>query len=305
MVKIHADVISGMKAQYDEAAKRLLAQKSILALILKHTAEEFMEMTEDEIEACIEGKPEIASMSVEPGEILKTEITGISTESTVPGEGKITYDIRFVVYKPGKQQKIKLIINIEAQKKWDPGYAIVTRGIFYCARMISEQKHREFEKSDYDRIKKVYSIWICMNGPAGEECGIASYRFTKKDYLGQLPDEKQAYDKMEVVVITLNPEKQSENQMVKVLNVLFSDIMNVEEKREQLREYGVTLDSKRTEEVDVMCNLSDLIEERGIEKGIAQGKRQMIMELIQAGVLTSQEGAKWLDKRMDEAETDN
>ena len=105
--------------------------------------------------------------------------------------------------------------------------------------------------------------------------------------------------------------------MVKVLNVLFSDIMNVEEKREQLREYGVTLDSKRTEEVDVMCNLSDLIEERGIEKGIAQGiekgiekgiaqgKRQMIMELIQAGVLTSQEGAKWLDKRMDEAETDN
>ena len=93
------------------------------------------------------------------------------------------------------------------------------------------------------------------------------------------------------------------------MKVLFSDIMNVEEKRAQLREYGVTLDSKRTEEVDVMCNLSDLIEERGIEKGIekgiAQGKRQMIMELIQAGVLTSQEGAKWLDKRMDEAETDN
>ena len=57
-------------------------------------------------------RAEIASMSVEPGEILKTEITGISTESTVPGEGKITYDIRFVVYKPGEQQKIKLIINI-------------------------------------------------------------------------------------------------------------------------------------------------------------------------------------------------
>ena len=89
------------------------------------------------------------------------------------------------------------------------------------------------------------------------------------------------------------------------MKVLFSDIMNVEEKRAQLREYGVTLDSQRTEEVDAMCNLSDLIEERGIEKGIEQGKRQMIMVLIQAGVLTSQEGAKWLDKRMDEAETDN
>ena len=34
--------------QYDEAAKRLLAQKSLLALILKYTTEEFQEMTEEE-----------------------------------------------------------------------------------------------------------------------------------------------------------------------------------------------------------------------------------------------------------------
>ena len=38
--------------------------------------------------------------------------------------------------KSGKLQKIKLMINIEAQKKWNPGYEIVTGGIFYCARMI-------------------------------------------------------------------------------------------------------------------------------------------------------------------------
>lgn len=43
--------------QYDEAAKRLLAQKSLLALILKYTTEEFQEMTEEEIEECIEGTP--------------------------------------------------------------------------------------------------------------------------------------------------------------------------------------------------------------------------------------------------------
>ena len=112
MTRIHADAISGMKAQYDEAAKRLLAQKSLLALILKHTAEEFMEMTEEDIEACIEGNPEIASASVDPDSEQKTEITGESTESTIPGEGKITYDIRFAAYKPGEKQKIKLIINI-------------------------------------------------------------------------------------------------------------------------------------------------------------------------------------------------
>ena len=310
MTRIHADAISGMKAQYDEAAKRLLAQKSLLALILKHTAEEFMEMTEEDIEACIEGNPEIAPASVDPDSEQKTEITGESTESTIPGEGKITYDIRFAAYKPGEKQKIKLIINIEAQKKWNPGYELVTRGIFYCARMISEQKHKEFEKSDYDRIKKVYSIWICMNGPAGMESGIASYRFTKRDYLGMLPDKHWAYDKMEVVLVALNQSGETENQLMNVLRILFSENADAQKKEAMLREHGVHVDSERNKEVETMCNLSDLIEERatergmkkGIEKGIEKGKCQTILELIQAGVLTAEEGARWLNKTEEEME---
>ena len=59
-----------------------------------------------------------------------------------------------------------------------------------------------------------------------------------------------------------------------------------------------------------MCNLSDLIEERatergmkkGIEKGIEKGKCQTILELIQAGVLTAEEGARWLNKTEEEME---
>ena len=42
------------------------------------------------------------------------------------------------------KERIKLIINVEGQKKFDPGYDIVTRGIFYCARMLSAQKDTEF-----------------------------------------------------------------------------------------------------------------------------------------------------------------
>ena len=62
-----------------------------------------------------------------------------------------------------------------------------------------------------------------------------------------------------------------------------------------------------------MCNLSDLIEERatergmkkGIEKGIEKGKCQTILELIQAGVLTAEEGARWLNKTEEEMEASN
>ena len=160
-------VIRDSCAQYDEAAKRLLTQKSLLALILKYTTEEFQEMTEEEIEKCIEGTPEISSISVDPDEQdSPKEIQGLSNESIISGEGKATYDIRFAVYRPGKRQKIKLIINIEAQKDWNPGYKVVTRGIFYCARMISGQKHTEFEHSDIVLDAKIASSTISLR----EDC---------------------------------------------------------------------------------------------------------------------------------------
>lgn len=191
-MNLQKTMIGDSRVQYDEAAKRLLAQKSLLALILKYTTEEFQEMTEEEIEECIEGVPEISSISVDPEEHMPwtepacepgnsggkaaeqlehpREIQGLSNESVIAGEGKVTYDIRFVVYRPGKIQKIKLMINIEAQKKWNPGYEIVTRGIFYCARMISGQKHTEFEHSDQYLTQNSVKYYIA---PRGLQSGIA------------------------------------------------------------------------------------------------------------------------------------
>ncbi|MDY2818937.1 MAG: hypothetical protein SOT36_01915 [Hominisplanchenecus sp.] len=81
----------------------------------------------------------------------------------VPGEGAVYYDIRFYALAPARTGRIRLILNVEAQKSFRPGYEIVTRGIFYGARMISAQLGTEFEHSKYDDIRKVYSVWICMN----------------------------------------------------------------------------------------------------------------------------------------------
>ena len=57
----------------------------------------------------------------------------------------------------------QIIINVEAQKDEPRGYKILNRAIFYVSRLISSQKERDFENSSYDDIKRVYSIWICMN----------------------------------------------------------------------------------------------------------------------------------------------
>ena len=116
-MNLQKTVVKDRRIQYDESAKRILAQKSLLALILKYTTEEFQEMTEEEIEDCIEGTPEISSVNVNldenerGGQGTPKEIHGLSNESAISGEGKVTYDVRFSVWKPGKLQKIKLIVK--------------------------------------------------------------------------------------------------------------------------------------------------------------------------------------------------
>ena len=73
----------------------------------------------------------------------------------------IRFDIIFYVrMKDGLSQ---IIMNVEAQKDEPGKYGILNRAIFYVSRMISSQKERDFANSNYDDIKRVYSIWVCMN----------------------------------------------------------------------------------------------------------------------------------------------
>ena len=57
----------------------------------------------------------------------------------------------------------QVIINLEAQKDEPTGYHILNRAIFYASRLVSSQKERDFVKTNYNDIKRVFSIWICMN----------------------------------------------------------------------------------------------------------------------------------------------
>ena len=60
---------AGDKAAYDAACKRLLANKTILAWIMKSCLEEYRESDVNEIaEKYIEGEPQIAKMAVYPDE---------------------------------------------------------------------------------------------------------------------------------------------------------------------------------------------------------------------------------------------
>ena len=55
------------EAQYDANAKALIADKQVLARIVKHRVDEFKDYDIPTIIECIEGKPEISTISVYPG----------------------------------------------------------------------------------------------------------------------------------------------------------------------------------------------------------------------------------------------
>lgn len=275
------------KSQYDAQCKRVLANKVILAWILKYTVKEFRSMSIRQIKKCIGNDILISKVSVEPGKTNVPEpekIIGEAEEDKVPGEGGIYFDIRFSVYLPKKNEKIKMLINVEAQKDFHPGYAVPSRGVFYAARMISAQKGTEFSGSDYDGIRKVYSIWICMNAPDYIGNAVSEYSLVKTDHIPGIPDQKSAYDKISVVQICLNPKSEKGNRLTEMLNVLLSAKMKADEKIKILEEdFQITMEREMGKELNQMCNLSDYVEEIGIKKGIEKLLTEQVMKKIEKG----------------------
>ncbi len=294
-----ANVIDGNanKNQYDAEAKKVLADKNILARVMKYSVKEFSETPIEMILDCIEGEPEIGVQRVLPGHAPEA-ITGMNTEDAVPGEGTLTFDIRFYAMTPGGE-RMKLIVNVEAQKSYYPGYDLVTRGLFYCARLLSAQYGTEFVDGNYDDIKKVYSVWVCMNTPEKVENTITRYHMMKEDVYGYVEDTAR-YDLLEVVMVCLGKVYIDEDgrpvkdgcELHGVLGTLFSEQLSPNRKKEILnKEYGIATSVELEGGVNDMCNLSELIEERGIEKGIERGTLLTLGELVTDGILSEEEAA--------------
>lgn len=295
------------KIQYDEHVRQILKDKGILAYILKYAVKEFKDYSIDDAKAAIDGEPEVAIRSVRP-----EAVSTLENESKIPGEGKMYFDILFyAVTNDGYRQK--MYINIEAQKSFYPGYDLVTRGIVYPARLISQQMDVEYTADNYDGVKKVYSVWICMNAPEKKHSykkvadSIVEYSIKPTIlYPHNATDDEIAtgrYDLMSTVFINLNSQNtiNSKNVLISMLSTLLSDKIKADEKKQKLeKEYGIKLSKELESEVSSMCNLSEAIEERGIERG----RMYTIYDFIQSGMITPEAGAQKLGISVEQLKED-
>ncbi len=274
------------KAQYDACAKRLIGQKMILAHILVRTVDEFKGMQPEEAVAYIEGEPLIGIVPVNPGmtntdktTVFNESIKGLNTEDSEINEGMIRFDIIFYVrMKDGLAQ---MIINVEIQKDQPADYHLLNRSIYYVSRMISSQKGRDFVKSNYNDLKRVFSIWICLDM---NENSLSRYYLANENILGRC-HWKGKQDLINIIFIGLTkdlPERDKEYELHRLLNALLSDKMKVQEKIEIIEnEYHILMNDDLRRDVNIMCNLGEGIEERAIKETTERVTREVTREVTE------------------------
>ena len=289
-------------AQYDEKVKQLLSNKIILAHILVKTVDEFQGMNPKDVVSYIEGAPFISVVPVEPGltnmaiEKDGQRIVGLNTENAEINEGLIRFDIIFYVrMKDGVSQ---IIINLEAQKDEPTNYHILNRAVFYASRLVSSQKERDFVKTNYNDIRRVFSIWVCMNM---EENCMDYVHLTDDKLLGSY-SWKGGLDLLNIVLIGISnelPEHDDKYELHRLLSTLLSMELSVNEKLSIMEnEYNIPVDDRIREDVSAMCNLSQGI----LEKGEAKGEAKIIFKMYEKGY-TIEQIADVAEKSVEEVKT--
>ena len=355
----HTITQTDYEARYDRAAKKLLANKLVLAHILKDCVKEYQACSIMDIaQKYIEGEPEVGTtgvnmddsnsheqpdikpetMATQSAEVQAvnaqainaqamntqamkvqamnaqamntqamnaqvTKVQGMGNEDISQNEGTVYYDVRFNAIAPstGEHDNIRLIINAEAQNRFKPKYPLTKRAVYYGSRLISAQHGTVFTKSDYQKLRKVYSIWICVNPAKKFRNTITRYSLKPETIIGNAVEAPENYDLINIVMVCLGKmEEWNDNNLIKFLGVLFQNELSAREKKDILeRDFNIPMTETFESEVDDMCNLSQGVAEEAMQKGLKQGRQEGIeqgrtyalIELVNDGVLTIEKAA--------------
>jgi predicted transposase/invertase (TIGR01784 family) len=145
----------------------------------------------------------------------------------------------------------------------------------------------------------------------------------ERNLLGEVETPRHEYDLINVIMICLgdaNDEAaEDEAGILRLLEVLLSPKRASIDKKTILKnEYHIPMTKAMEREVDNMCNLSDGVEQLGIEKGIAigieqgmergirqgveQGGRQKLLELVEKKLQNKQSVEKIAEDLCEEVE---
>ncbi len=267
--------------KYDAACKKVWDHPEIIAPLLKAVVDEYDGYENEDIIKFI------GSVSDEtPVSDIKTVAENLNTEFTSLNDKVVYFDKLFKAQNPKLSDGnvvISLHIDLEFQNEYNTqalGYDVIKRGIYYAAREISAQLGTLTDRTNYNDIEKVYSIWICSeNIPDVEKNSISKYRITREDVCGKCTESNDLHDLIEVVILRRGTDEVEGNTIFDYLNgVYHSDL-------QKINEY-VPTNPEIEREVKDMSGFGAAIAKdsfaKGVAKGVADGRTEGQNELAKA-----------------------
>ena len=298
-------------AEYDAGMKQLMSNKEILIPILQMTVPEFKTCSQEEILQCLD----ISSITKDdfvsdiPDIEKNLRLAKEDSELSSLMEKLLRFDIRFRIVNPRlstEKMRVNLHIDLEAQKSYrpsNPSYPIIKRAVYYVTRDLSSQLSVITQTTDYSKLEKCYSIWICAEDvPKKLQNTLAEYSFSKKDIIGETEESKEDYDLLTVIVIRQGKETK-ENGIFDYLQGLFECDINKIQKYSHIR-----WSEPFQKEASKMTGFGDMIyekgmrtgEQNGMQKGIQQGRYEgMILGALMSGK-TPEEVSEMLNLPLEE-----
>jgi hypothetical protein len=281
---------AGTRAAYDANAKELMADKTLIAEIVKRLFPEFANIPTGDIPCYIEGSPLVGQVEVAPNKTNRSvtstgAVRGVSQEVSSDSEGKTTFDVFFKMQLPQNDGIADVFINIEAQNNEDVDYPLERRAAYYAARMVSSQYQREFSHAHYEEVKKAYSIWVVVNPKAGKQNTISSYQMHQEMVVGNIPDNHE-YDIMQIFMIRLGSDYTDKrvDRLIRMLTAIFSTLLDAEKKKKILTEdFQVPVTEKLEKELNEMCNLSQGIVDKTVAATVAATTAEHAIGMRDAG----------------------
>lgn len=150
--------------------------------------------------------------------------------------------------------------------------------------MISAQYGREFTGAHYEKLKKAYSIWICMNPPSRRENTVTRYRLTEEHLVGRAVEPVRNYGLLSIVMLCLGgPDGGRYDGVLRLLDVLLSHETSEAEKRRILQdEYDIQMTQALESEASVMCDPSRGVMEKSWKKGVEKGVKENTLSSIRS-----------------------
>ncbi len=114
---------------------------------------------------------------------------------------------------------------------------------------------------------------------------LTRYKISGENVIGNVKEDIQHYDLINIVMLCLGSSDNIEDNAPGMLNTLLSDTMSSSERIEILdKKFDFDMSPDDVKEVSEMCNVSRGVYDKGIDRGIALGRKEGIALGMDRGI---------------------